>query len=430
MSATVQQVVNGHIYSWSSIEIEAAGMVFAGVKEINYADSVKPGRIYGSDGVQVGGTPGKSTPSLEIHLYRRDWDALRTQLAGADGTQGVFSTKFVNVRVAYAEQGIPGVSDSASPTVTDYIEKVRIVGPSSKNSVGSDPTVVVLACEPTIIRWGGSVGSQGHTALPEVFAGDPPAYGPPTEAHVNEFNSGLSTRTFWGSSGTDGFWGEDYATNTWDTVIIAGQKLPGICKVTATPSRMVEKQKPNGRDAAALILRGYQQPDIEIEMTIWTPSHNGIWSGIVAQLWQKPNKSSVFEEPKENPAPQVGASKTVVQAAAVEKANNANEIIKREQRAIQASKAATIENAVSIYHPALGPFGISNVIIESISTPVDGAEPQTKVVKIKCIEHIVAGLENATKKTRSSTNRVPQNGVTVDKPLQMSPSKTEGKPKR
>lgn len=428
MPNTTQQVINGHVYSWSSIEIETAGLVFAGVKEINYGDSVKVGKVYGSDGTLVGGTPGKSTPSMELVMYRRDWDQLRTALAGMSGYVGVFSTKFVTVRVAYAEKALPNVENSESPTVTDFIEHVRLVGPSSKNSVGSDPSTVAIACEPTIIRWGASAGKKGHTAMPEFSAGDPPTYGPPTEAKAGEFNSGLSTGTFWSPDPPEGFWGEDYAVNPFDSVVLAGEKLPGICKVSGTPSVMIERQRPNGRDAAALIRRGYQQPEIEIEMLIWTPAHWGIWQGMQLKFWRKPNKSGTFEEPKTNPVPKVGQSKTVTQQENIQKAQQANAIIAREQQAIRTSKVATVENAISIYHPALAPLGICNVILESISAPVDGPEPQTKIVKIKCIEHIAAGVANVVRKTKGTATKASTPDPTVAKPLQKTPGETQGGP--
>lgn len=430
MSATVQQVVNGHIYSWSSIELEIGnGQVFAGVKSISYADNIKPGVIYGTGGITVGRTPGKNTPTLEIEVYRREWDALRAELAKQGQTDTVFGTKPVNVRVNYSEPAIKGVADSEAQCVTDYLYGVRVVGVSSNGSLGTEASTVKLTCSINRINWGGAGQGEGATAMKIEYPGEQPWDGATAKPHADEGDraNGPPGAAFWANSG-DGFEGEVFATNPWDSVKLADRRLPGVCKISGVAAEIIERQKPNGRDAAALIMRGYSQPEIEIEMLIWTPEQWREWQDVEATIWRHPNKSSVFEEPKQSPVPTPGASKLVTQQAAVDKANQANAVIAREQQAIRSSKAATTRAAIPIYHPGLQRLGVANVIVESISIPVAGPEPQTFVVKVKVVEHLEQVTVNATSRAKGSKSKAPDAAPSVKPPLNFTPVETEGSP--
>jgi hypothetical protein len=415
--------VNGHLYSHASIECDIDGLLFAGITSINYDDPVQPGKLYGTGGVLVGRTPGTSKPTLSLTMLRRDWDVLRAQLSGtgpSDGTTvgtGSYGTKSFDVRVTYYEEATLASGVTSTPTflgvhlaqeaafgsgsaptghaelagppaanmVMDVIAGVRVTGVAQQSAEGSSPTTVVLACDPWLIRWGSGDGRDGITNLapddPNGFANPNPSAraaagmeGP--EPLVGDSQVDAGTGEWWYAT-DDGFEGRDYPDNPWDGFIIAGMRLPGLCKTTATPSQMVDRQKPNGADAAALIIRGYSQAEIEIEVTIWMRSHWSIWQQFTRKYWRRPNKASVFEKPD-------------LKKAAVKGAGPDNKAIIKERAAIDRSKSATIYEAQAIYHPALADLGICTALITSISAPVPGPQPQTFVCKLKMVEYVWA----------------------------------------
>jgi len=465
-------LVNGHMYSFASIECEVDGLLFAGFASITYDDPVKPGKLYGTGGVLVGRTPGTSKPTLSMTMYRREWDYLRAQLSGtgpSDGATvgtGSYGTKSFTVRVTYHEDALPGAGAGAggqpiqiglpiteavagpappskfdagatpeSQTVTDVIERVRIVGASQSNVVGEAGSTVVLTCDPWLIRWGSGDGRDGVTNLAEdagvgVAGKNPSGQGAGKEGpepQVGGSQVGAGSGEFWYAT-DDGFEGTDYPTNPWDGFIIAGVQLPGLCKVSAAPIRVIDKQKPNGADASPLIDRGYGQANIEVQVTLWMPNHWVLWQNFCRTFWKHPNKASTFEKPalKTKPPndPLTGKPKTdsngqppVIQDPAV----------KRERAAIDRAIPNTRDEAQGIYHPSLGPLGIGAAIISSISVPEPGPEPQTFVVKMKLEEYVWAPPESQSKGSAKKIQGA-ATGVKVTPPLVLAPGQKQSLP--
>lgn len=421
-------LVNGHLYSFASIECDLDGLLFAGFTSINYDDPVQPGKLYGTGGVLVGRTPGTNKPTLSMTMLRRDWDFLRSQLAKGSTSLAAYGTKSFSVTVTYHEEALQAPGSGYSPIqigvplaglaagsasrvdqagapesqiVTDVIDRVRVTGVAASNAEGSSASAVVLTCDPWLIRWGGHAGSlgSGATNLDEDAAtvGSATALsgqgdgkeGP--EPEVNGPTRGASTGEFWYAT-EDGFEGKDFATNPWDGFRMGGMQVPGLCKVSATPSQIVDRQKPNGSDAAALIVRGYSQAEIDVSVTLWLPSHWHYWQTIVNASWRRPFKASSFDKPALKQAPPVDpltgkprkdpitGQPVVLQDPAVVK----------ERAAIDRAIPNTRNEAMAIYHPALAALGIGAAVLTSISAPVAGAEPQTFTVNIKMTEYISA----------------------------------------
>lgn len=427
--AVTTPVINGQAYSFASIELEIDGLVFADVTAIDYADPVKPGKIYGTGGVLIGRTPGMSKPTLSITLTRRCWDQLRSQLAGG---AGVFSTKSFVVRVTYFEKRLPGDDAIPEQLVSDIIEQVRAIGPAAKNAVGNGATTVVIECDPWRIRWGKNGSSEGDLAVNEDGEGDEVDENDP----VTGENIAAQGSATWWSKTDDGFEAAGdgiHAPNTWDTFAAAGIQFPGLCKVTASrpPSRAIEEQKPNGSDAAAMIDRGYLQATIDVEVTLWMRGHFAAWEGVIRELWQTPGKASKFEEPTPQASPKVGPPTPAQQQAQVARTNAP---ILREIKAISAGRVASAQRAIEIYHPALALLGISKALVETPGVLAAGPEPQTFVTKMKLRQYLpaIAGAKNSTKKAKGSA--AAPIGVTkplVDKAKNSSkttPGETLGKP--
>lgn len=427
--AVTTPVINGNFYSFASIELEIDGLLFADVTAIDYADPVKPGKIYGTGGVIIGRTPGISKPAISITLTRRCWDTLRSQLAG---DAGIFSLKSFTVSVKYFEPRQKGDDAIPDQLVTDIIEQVRVIGPSAKNAAGSAATLVVLECDPWRILWGKTGSSDGHLSVPEDGEGAAVEENDPvTGSNVPAQGSG----TWWAKT-DDGFEAAGdgiHAPNTWDTFTAAGIQFPGLCKVTASrpPSRAIEEQKPNGSDAAAMIDRGYVQATIDIEVTLWMRAQFSAWEGVIRELWQTPGKASKFEEPSPQATPTLGALPIEQQKKS---AARANAPILREINAIKGGRKAANARAMEIYHPALALLGISKALIESPGVLSPGTEPQTFVTKVKLRQYIPPSVQNTTRSVKGSVARTTQVGVTT--PLQdkaknspkTTPGETEGNP--
>jgi len=219
---------------------------------------------------------------------------------------------------------------------------------------------------------------------------------------------------FWAQT-VAGYEGAAYADSDWNVVTIGGQKLPGLGKVRCSPTYATDIQKPNGSDAAAVILRGYVPGPIEIEVLIWTPEHWDLLQAVMTKLWRKPNKSSPLDLP--------GGGKN---ASAVKSA--------KETAALKLGVQALQQAAVSIEHPGLGLYGISQVVVTGVSLPEEGPAPQSKIVRIKCVEYVPATTRKSqtrkTKGTKSllSAPKVKQN-VAERNSAAAAPSETDGGPK-
>lgn len=130
-------LINGHRYSFASIEARFNGIPFIGFSAINYKPSMKAGMVYGSRPQPIGRTRGKVEFTFDFEMYRLEFEVLKATL-GAGGI-GFGETPFDTV-VQYAE--IP-----LYPTViTDTIFAARIEEVDLSNADGTDPSKVKCTC--------------------------------------------------------------------------------------------------------------------------------------------------------------------------------------------------------------------------------------------------------------------------------------------
>ncbi len=90
-----------------------------------------------------------------------------------------------------------------------------------------------------------------------------------------------------------GYDGDLYSTYPWDVVTFNGSvKTPGIAEVTATPSRAVDKRKPQAGDGASVTLHGYNPAQIELRIRVWTPPQFAVLQrDILPLLWPPASKA-------------------------------------------------------------------------------------------------------------------------------------------
>ena len=120
--------INGNRYGWSSIEIDIAGDVTFGLKDITYSNGLEPGEVRGNKSVKIGRTRGELKPEASLTMYKLEFLNLVRQL-GPGFMEVVF-----NVGVSYA--------DTNQPTTTATIVGARIKKHEDNPKQGNEPASV------------------------------------------------------------------------------------------------------------------------------------------------------------------------------------------------------------------------------------------------------------------------------------------------
>lgn len=136
-------LVNGHRYSYASIEIAIPiiGKRYVGAKSINYIDSLEPANVYGTSSLKIGRTRGKADSTGSLELYASEADDFQLLLVTAGLAQGIYGPApgfmeiYFDIFVAYVEQGVQ------SPIV-DTVQAVRITKADKSRSEGTDALTV------------------------------------------------------------------------------------------------------------------------------------------------------------------------------------------------------------------------------------------------------------------------------------------------
>ncbi len=159
--------INGHRYSFGSIDLIANGRLFVGATRIAYGSSLKPGKVRGTDGEYIGRTPGEAEHRCEIELYQREYQDLI-------GTLGPgFGLVRFDIQVQFAETH-PYENNGApvEGVVTHMILGVRITDVDFQGQDGADALKVRLTLDPVTISYGAPVGAQELTIdwRPDIIA--------------------------------------------------------------------------------------------------------------------------------------------------------------------------------------------------------------------------------------------------------------------
>lgn len=143
-------LINGHYYSFASIECNLLGHVFADYTGITYSTSLDVADVHGTRAQKLGTTRGKQNAEATLEMYRLAWENFRNILGGV----GYGEVRFPLV-VQYAEIGMP--------VITDVVEGARVVKVDHNNADGTDPTKVSLTLNVMRVL----EGSTGLIALPK-----------------------------------------------------------------------------------------------------------------------------------------------------------------------------------------------------------------------------------------------------------------------
>jgi hypothetical protein len=130
--------INGHIYDWSSVNIDCNGRFYGGISEINYTDKLDVGELRGSGAIRLGTTRGQYSAEGSFTIAKEDWEPLRMSLT-AMGFGGFGEARFLIV-CSYREVA------AVSP-ITDTIETCRVINVENSHSQGTDPLMVKITLD-------------------------------------------------------------------------------------------------------------------------------------------------------------------------------------------------------------------------------------------------------------------------------------------
>lgn len=139
-------LINGHRYSFASVEAQFNGLPILGIKSINYSPELMPGKVYGSAPQKIGRTRGKEDSSADFEMLRLEFENLKETLGfQANGTG--FGESAFDIVVQYAE--LPN-----SPVVTDTLIGNRITKVDLQNADGTDASMAKCTIDPMRILLG------------------------------------------------------------------------------------------------------------------------------------------------------------------------------------------------------------------------------------------------------------------------------------
>lgn len=149
-------LVNGHRYSFASIELRANNKTFIGIKSINYKDKLDKGNIWGTSSKKIGRTRGKQDPDASFEMLKAEGQDLIDNLTGNNADQGYGEISF-NITVAYREQG--------SSVITDTIEGAMIIEADDSHSEGTDAVYTKFSLNVMDVKRNGkSIASRQQVA--------------------------------------------------------------------------------------------------------------------------------------------------------------------------------------------------------------------------------------------------------------------------
>ena len=134
-------LINGHRYSFASIEVSVGGRRIVGFREISYRVRREIGEVRGVHPEPLGYTRGEITYEATLVAYAEEAEELVRALG-----PGYMEQPF-DITVTYAEEG--------QRTVTDQLLGCRITQIERDHSRGTDPLEVRFELKPARIRYWG-----------------------------------------------------------------------------------------------------------------------------------------------------------------------------------------------------------------------------------------------------------------------------------
>lgn len=142
-------LINGIVYDHSSIEANIKGVRYLQLSEIEYSDTLEPGKLRGAAAKVLATTRGEYSAEGSFSLSKQDGNQLIADLG-----QG-FKAKSFPIVVNYAEAGLD--------MITDRLQGCRITKVEATSS-GTDATMLKFSIHIMNILWNGfdSTGEPGN----------------------------------------------------------------------------------------------------------------------------------------------------------------------------------------------------------------------------------------------------------------------------
>ena len=141
----IAPLINGNYFAFADIELRAQGLLFAGIKVVNYKDNLNRAKVRGSASVPLGLTKGRYEASGDIEMYLDAASTLITALG-----PGWRQTP-VSLSITYG----PNLGMNI-PLVTDIIPGAYLGEFDASNSEGDEPLVRKFTLHiPGQILWNG-----------------------------------------------------------------------------------------------------------------------------------------------------------------------------------------------------------------------------------------------------------------------------------
>lgn len=178
------------------------------------------------------------------------------------------------------------------------------------------------------------------------------------------------------STGGVPFWGDD--PTSWDTVILAGVKLPGISKVRGRCRRGHERKRIAGKHGATFTFTGDEPMEFDISLKLWTAEHLQTFATVARQL--KSLKPMVTTETN------VATNEPTSSSAGSKGEELYSLVTTKKTTTIKRVRA----NPVSIIHPALAIYGVSQVFVVEFGLPEESGSEGSGVftVSLHCVEYM------------------------------------------
>ena len=127
--------INGHVYSFASIEVSVGQTIFTGFTEITYTQTLEPGIFRGTRSEKLARTRGEHNVEGSFSLVKDEYQELIAALGEG------YMEESLEFTVNYSEL--------LQPTVTDVLTGVRITSEEDSHSQGTD--ALVVACDMDIL---------------------------------------------------------------------------------------------------------------------------------------------------------------------------------------------------------------------------------------------------------------------------------------
>lgn len=203
------------------------------------------------------------------------------------------------------------------------------------------------------------------------------------------------------------FWGED--PESWDTVIILGVRLPGICEVKGKGfHQRIDRKKSPGKNGCTYTHLGIEAAKFDLIIQLWTEQHLLDFAKLIPLL--KPRKKTTktvdrYKLSGPNTPGLSGLSSSGINKSGINDQSGFQGLTS----SLAAKQKATVTEGgpkpIPIYHPALALYQIRACMVIDASLPEKGKgkDGDMYTVHLSCEEYLSGASKNGSVSTKKGT---------------------------